>query len=69
MDSDDIAVGFMLLLFIAGMFGFVYFLTTTSEAKTDEKCKQQFGQEWIGKYVHYGTNFCVNKNGEVKVPQ
>ncbi len=52
-------------LFLLG----VILLFAWSLNQTDKHCKEQFGEGWDAKYEHYGADFCVNNDGEVKYPK
>lgn len=68
MDWDDIKAFGIVILFMFGMFALIAWMSSSSEARTTEQCKEQFGQEWVGRYEHYGSNFCLNDKGETRIP-
>lgn len=59
----------VVILVMLVCFAAVLSLIKYSTSQTDSACKQHYGNEWVGKYEHYGSNFCVNPNGEVKYLQ
>lgn len=68
MDWEDVKVIALAVLFVVGGMVLLGFLYETSRVSTEQRCKEQFGQEWVGRYEHYGSNFCLNDKGETRIP-
>lgn len=65
MDKGDFtALGIMLVIVV----GIVFMMSVTS-GQLDEKCKEKYGQSYVGKYETHGADFCVGPNGEAKYIQ
>lgn len=59
-------VTILAISFIVGVIWLLVLAIDSSVAETTKECQTRYGQEWGGKYDHYGPNFCVNDSGEVK---
>jgi hypothetical protein len=53
------------LLIIAFFVGLIWLLVQSDKLK-DQKCKNNYGQEWHFSGGGYKDDLCVNKNGDIK---